>query len=676
MWNPYPYFQPRDPQGHDLFCWPRGQPLQFVNDEITYQHQQKRGNNTKPTELAIIQSLADHNPDVDAIYRMTRPLPVYFRRPHTIIVPPPKTFVPLNAQATIFRETGFFSLLLPTTVTGRVSDIWRGYVAVRLLWETEFEVGFSSPFVSQYRNPHSYMDDFRLEADLYDKTDDILELLAEAKGHGTTLSERYLYVFTLLVKQGFLSQNDLDLAKAWIADLESIGYTWPVIRKEYSAFHTHKRSVVDERKSGSQSNLLAPLNSLDAPRSFRDQGKAMPHVFPGGVLPIRRFVVTGGEEIATDGNGDGDGLQCNNKCWENEACQAWQLDRSGCHLFADKEEEALDIYQADDNNPEFLVGFLQRNATVLRPETCDCNKNVRVLERVLYILHFHHEVIPAAFTRIVYEILPSSWLCMFDLAIITPREIDIVSAPGVESKGRKTLRNPFRAKSSTSPRGANGHMSFPITRAKFPGYKGYLLVNDDAMLKTWDLPEDVWFGVRPWGTFVPSQFGEQQWVRRQIMKRYPYGNQAGWSWYNYDSGSVLERKNLTRSNFDAALAALNEICSNEEITSIMDQALHKRFCLERSQTVVSPLCNGKADIFYVPGNALGTEMSKAMTIFGEHDVFMEIAFPMTYNLLVPGSSVLEMPYCDSTGRELMFQPYFQPTRKEGKSLTPIRKPPF
>ena len=125
-------------------------------------NQEIKGNNTssKTTELAIIQSLADHNPDVDAIYRMTRPLPVYFRRSHAIIVPPPKAFVPLNAQATIFRETGLFSFLLPTTVSGRVSDIWRGFVAVRLLWETEFEVGFSSSFVSQYRNPHSYMDDF------------------------------------------------------------------------------------------------------------------------------------------------------------------------------------------------------------------------------------------------------------------------------------------------------------------------------------------------------------------------------------------------------------------------------------------------------------------------------------------------------------------------------------
>ena len=145
------------------------------------------------------------------------------------------------------------------------------------------------------------------------------------------------------MKQGFLSQNDLDLAKAWITDLESIGYTWPVIKKEYSAFHTHKKNVVDERKGGSQLNLLAPSNSLVTPRLFRDEGKAMPRVFAGGVLPIRRFVITGGEEIATDGKEDGDELLCNNQCWENKACQAWQFDRDGCRLFADKAGEALDL---------------------------------------------------------------------------------------------------------------------------------------------------------------------------------------------------------------------------------------------------------------------------------------------------------------------------------------------
>ena len=47
-------------------------------------------------------------------------------------------------------------------------------------------------------------------------------------------------------------------------------------------------------------------------------------------------------------------------------------------------------------------------------------------------------------------------------------------------------------------------MSLPLARAHFPGYGGYLLVNDDAMLRLWALPPATWFGARPWGTFRHS----------------------------------------------------------------------------------------------------------------------------------------------------------------------------
>eukprot|EP00565_Helicotheca_tamesis_P008312 CAMPEP_0185738558 /NCGR_PEP_ID=MMETSP1171-20130828/33284_1 /TAXON_ID=374046 /ORGANISM="Helicotheca tamensis, Strain CCMP826" /LENGTH=113 /DNA_ID=CAMNT_0028409839 /DNA_START=16 /DNA_END=357 /DNA_ORIENTATION=- len=70
-------------------------------------------------------------------------------------------------------------------------------------------------------------------------------------------------------------------------------------------------------------------------------------------------------------------------------------------------------------------------------------------------------------------------------------------------------------------------------------------------------------------------------------------------------------------------------------------------------------------------------MSKAMTLFGEHDVFMEIGYPMIMNAVVPKDKVLEMPLFDgsihSFGRDykkekLQFKQYFQLTRDEGKGL--------
>ena len=59
-------------------------------------------------------------------------------------------------------------------------------------------------------------------------------------------------------------------------------------------------------------------------------------------------------------------------------------------------------------------------------------------------------------------------------------------------------------------RGANGIMSLPIVCAKFPGYGGYALINDDMMFRSWDLRREIWFGDRPWGTFVSNTYYEQE----------------------------------------------------------------------------------------------------------------------------------------------------------------------
>ena len=56
----------------------------------------------------VRQHLAQHDPDVDAIYRLTSPLPVYFTAERsTGLVLPVNTFVPYNAQATFhYHEVG------------------------------------------------------------------------------------------------------------------------------------------------------------------------------------------------------------------------------------------------------------------------------------------------------------------------------------------------------------------------------------------------------------------------------------------------------------------------------------------------------------------------------------------------------------------------------------------
>jgi hypothetical protein len=125
--NPYPILGATTPNS-----WPRGYPLTLIKS-THFDH-------SKPLPLlkisipsstvGVMQYLANHDPDVDAIYRLTQPLPLDFPvRGHLPLVMPDRNsqgkqvFCPYNAQATIHNEIALWSLLLPITVHGRVSDI-------------------------------------------------------------------------------------------------------------------------------------------------------------------------------------------------------------------------------------------------------------------------------------------------------------------------------------------------------------------------------------------------------------------------------------------------------------------------------------------------------------------------------------------------------------------------
>lgn len=244
VFNPYPHFQPTP---NTTFVWPRGHPVQFINDPETY-NVSVTPSSVPYEQLAVVQSLADHDPDVDAIYRMTRPLPIDFANRDTILVSNRGTFTPWNAQAVLINSPAFWGMLLPISVTGRVSDIWRSFITSRLLWETDYSVGFSAPIVAQYRNPHSYMQDFEDEDDLYHKTDSMLATLASwtSDGHAT-LDSAYLSLIRTLASKHLVSDDDVQLAVAWVDDLAAAGYDWPPITRRHPSFTPRIRPVVDQR---------------------------------------------------------------------------------------------------------------------------------------------------------------------------------------------------------------------------------------------------------------------------------------------------------------------------------------------------------------------------------------------------------------------------------------------
>ena len=82
----------------NTIVWPRGFPLDQIKNEST--RSIPLPGTVLRRRIGLIQSLANHDPDVDAIYRLTRHIPFNFTpaMPALPILIPQGTLVPLNAQ--------------------------------------------------------------------------------------------------------------------------------------------------------------------------------------------------------------------------------------------------------------------------------------------------------------------------------------------------------------------------------------------------------------------------------------------------------------------------------------------------------------------------------------------------------------------------------------------------
>lgn len=234
VFNPYPMFEPVDGEQESVFCWARGVPLETIREQQNWYP--SRIQHTPLQDIKVVQMLANHDPDLDAIYRLTRPLPVYFRLKFTAVMPK-NTFVPINAQATLWHRDAMDAMLLPASVHGRVSDIWRGYVANRLLWSRGHRIAFTWPHVTQHRNAHSYIQDFHAEQPLYSQTKDLISLLQHLGDEQMSIegAHRAMEVAGLAA--------DTRLAEAWARDIAEFGSTPSTPRKSITAF----RRQTDEK---------------------------------------------------------------------------------------------------------------------------------------------------------------------------------------------------------------------------------------------------------------------------------------------------------------------------------------------------------------------------------------------------------------------------------------------
>ncbi len=209
--NVYAYFS-------KSFIYPRGLPLDHAR--------------TAPPPPAVIremvcplqQGLADANPDVDAVYRMLFPLPFEFDSGVEPVALGNGAWCPFNSQNTTFFEEVFPLLYLPAHCSFRMTDIWRGFVAQRILHHLGHPLLFHECTVWQDRNAHSLHQDFCDEVPGYVNNHAIRDaLMALDFSSNSGIPGMMEQCYQCLMAHSWVGGEEEVLLTTWLGDLAKLG---------------------------------------------------------------------------------------------------------------------------------------------------------------------------------------------------------------------------------------------------------------------------------------------------------------------------------------------------------------------------------------------------------------------------------------------------------------------
>lgn len=190
--------------------WPRGFPIEFITEENV--HELIKNDKVK---LGLIQYLADIDPDVDAIFRLTENRMLSFTKNKKVCLNT-QVFCPFNSQATLWKKDYFHFMFFPLGVTDRVTDILRGYIALASLWNQNNTIEYSSSIVYQERNVHNLLKDFELEVPLYLNADRWCSKISKIIKSIKSNDNPFELILNDFVKDGILPDNNLDAYKKFI----------------------------------------------------------------------------------------------------------------------------------------------------------------------------------------------------------------------------------------------------------------------------------------------------------------------------------------------------------------------------------------------------------------------------------------------------------------------------
>ena len=199
--------------------WARGFPIRFL-DEDAREHAPPQKHTKRP---GVAQFLVTGNPDVDAIFRLVKGNKVDLDiLPNQLPAALFNTYHPFNSQSTLWPREYFPLTYLPSTCSFRMTDIYRGYIAQRILYEHDRSVVFCPPNVHQIRNEHRISKDFFDEHTGYQETEVIVSTLAALPLTGQSSGDAMLSAYKALVELGIFEAEELNLLSAFLSEMNKL----------------------------------------------------------------------------------------------------------------------------------------------------------------------------------------------------------------------------------------------------------------------------------------------------------------------------------------------------------------------------------------------------------------------------------------------------------------------
>ena len=198
----------------DKKIWPRGFHLACINNDNEYDIL------NEPNKIGVWQGVIDGDSDVDAIYRLTVNDHIKFNDAPDIAISK-GCYAPFNTQSTLWNKDLYSLMYIPTTVDFRFTDILRGYISQRIMWEFGYKLGFHAANTYQIRNVHDYYSDFLGEISMYINVPKVIDILNSLNLSNMKMKECLLVAYSELYNNNVVKEEELLNLSNWILDINS-----------------------------------------------------------------------------------------------------------------------------------------------------------------------------------------------------------------------------------------------------------------------------------------------------------------------------------------------------------------------------------------------------------------------------------------------------------------------